>query len=102
MNRVQRLTDGPGNEVSWYFECPGCKIGHSFRTESKGQRPCWEFNGDPANPTFSPSLLVNWKSDEGGHICHSFVRGGQMEFLGDCTHELAGKTVELALVKEDE
>ncbi|MGC4033677.1 MAG: hypothetical protein QM754_18485 [Tepidisphaeraceae bacterium] len=27
--------------------------------------------------------------------CHSFVRDGQIEFLGDCTHELAGKTVPL-------
>jgi hypothetical protein len=25
--------------------------------------------------------------------CHSFVRAGMIEFLSDCTHELAGKTV---------
>lgn len=25
--------------------------------------------------------------------CHSFVVDGQMQFLGDCTHALAGQTV---------
>ena len=28
-------------------------------------------------------------------VCHSFVRDGRIEFLSDCTHELAGQTVEL-------
>ncbi|MCZ4340562.1 hypothetical protein O4H52_03015 [Sphingomonadaceae bacterium G21617-S1] len=38
--------------------------------------------------------------DEDGHrappaVCHSFVRNGQIEFLSDCTHALAGQTVPL-------
>lgn len=33
------------------------------------------------------------------NICHSFVRNGKIEFLSDCTHELAGKTVELEIGK---
>lgn len=28
-------------------------------------------------------------------VCHSFVRNGKIEYLNDCTHELAGQTVEL-------
>ena len=28
-------------------------------------------------------------------ICHSFITDGSIEFLPDCTHELAGKTVPL-------
>lgn len=28
-------------------------------------------------------------------VCHSFVRDGQIQYLGDCTHEYAGKTVDL-------
>lgn len=28
-----------------------------------------------------------------GRRCHSFVVDGQMQFLGDCTHALAGQTV---------
>jgi hypothetical protein len=27
--------------------------------------------------------------------CHSFVRNGRIEFLGDCTHALASQTVDL-------
>lgn len=28
-------------------------------------------------------------------VCHSFVREGRIQFLGDCTHRLAGHTVDL-------
>lgn len=28
-------------------------------------------------------------------ICHSFVTGGKIRYLNDCTHHLKGKTVEL-------
>ena len=48
-------------------------------------------------PTFEGSVLVWW--DEGperiAKRCHSFVKDGMIQFLGDCTHELANKTVEL-------
>lgn len=27
--------------------------------------------------------------------CHTFIRAGKIEFLGDCTHALAGQTVAL-------
>jgi hypothetical protein len=29
------------------------------------------------------------------HCCHSFVTNGKIQFLADCTHKLAGQTVEL-------
>jgi hypothetical protein len=28
-------------------------------------------------------------------VCHSFVTDGRIQFLEDCTHELAGQTVDL-------
>jgi len=28
-------------------------------------------------------------------VCHSFVTDGRIQFLGDCTHTLAGQTVDL-------
>ena len=28
-------------------------------------------------------------------VCHSFVTDGRIQFLGDCTHSLAGQTVDL-------
>ena len=30
-----------------------------------------------------------------GHRCHSFVTDGKIRFLNDCTHEMAGETVDL-------
>ena len=76
------------------IQCPGCGCLHIF-----DQR--WSFNGDMDKPTFSPSMLVNGTPDMQKYInennprCHSFVRDGMIQFLSDCTHELAGKTVEL-------
>lgn len=52
------------------------------------------------SPTFEPSILVTcrWMASDSemkDDVCHSFVRDGRIQFLGDCTHELAGKTVDL-------
>jgi hypothetical protein len=106
MQRVARITDQSGLEVSYVFECPGCGLSHSFRTESPTRGlPMWTFNGDVERPTFSPSILVQWgkpqKTAEGERLpnidmrCHSYVREGRIEFLSDCSHHLAGKTVDL-------
>jgi hypothetical protein len=53
-------------------------------------------------PTFSPSILVTWEWGErrGKKVCHSYVREGQIQFLGDCTHKLAGQTVPLPPVQD--
>lgn len=84
------------------FWCPGCDEGHHVRVEGEG-KPLWGYNGKPEAPTFSPSVLVTGvqcrrqhKVEAGGKtVCHSFVREGQIQFLGDCTHGLAGQTVPL-------
>lgn len=40
-----------------------------------------------------------WELDASGnpvpYTCHSFVTDGRIQFLGDCTHSLAGQTVDL-------
>lgn len=88
------------------FRCPGCKETHHVIIEH-GKSPCWGFNHDYDKPTFTPSILVRWSepSDVEGEfddtskdrqmVCHSFVTDGRIQFLGDCTHELAGRTVDL-------
>lgn len=79
------------NLIVWY--CPGCKGVHMIRY-GEGQ---WTWNMDRDKPTFHPSVLVTYSGfDEDKpikEICHSFVRDGNMQFLNDCTHELAGQTV---------
>jgi len=93
------------------FRCPGCEDTHSIRV-GDGPSPRWGFNGNFERPTFTPSILVRWNepSDVEGEfddtskdkqmICHSFVTDGQIQFLSDCTHALAGKTVELPSMGE--
>lgn len=50
----------------------------------------WTWNGDKEKPTVRASILVR-----GQFRCHSFVTDGKIQFLGDCTHELKGQTVDL-------
>lgn len=83
--------------------CPACKNYHAFDER-------WSFNGDYEKPTFSPSMLAKIgpyptadKNDPMAgktRVCHSFVREGKIQFLSDCTHDMAGKTVELPEVEE--
>ncbi|MCC3156427.1 hypothetical protein LJ737_04215 [Hymenobacter sp. 15J16-1T3B] len=119
-NRITPLPDHPG---VYRFTCPGCKCQHIVYTQSANSYGArWSYNGNPERPTFSPSLLIRSGHHIPGHsgrcwcdfnrdnpenpapasvccgICHSFVRDGYIEFLNDCTHELAGQTVELPLI----
>lgn len=73
------------------FHCPGCDRKHMVTTEPGSALGCWTFNGDYDRPTFRPSLVVRGT----GTLCHSFVTDGQIEFLSDSQHALAGQTVAL-------
>jgi hypothetical protein len=71
---------------------------HAVNNSPNGPR--WTYNGDADSPTFSPSIQVTtrWSANGEGEkdeVCHSFVTAGRIQFLGDCTHALAGQTVDL-------
>lgn len=85
-NVVSKLTDGRGDE--WFsFYCPGCKCSHLFNRK-------WQFNDNLEKPTVSPSLLVNGNLENPTTPrCHIFVRDGNIQYLDDCTHSLAGTNV---------
>ena len=51
----------------------------------------WSWNGSVDSPTLKPSVL----SKQPPIVCHSFVTDGKIHFLADCTHEHAGKTLDL-------
>ena len=104
-------------DVSFY--CPGCQGMHAVWTQHvPGAGPRWTWNDDKVRPTFSPSILVKgtvpmtdaehaaWMADRTKlpvprpFVCHSFVRDGQIQFLTDCTHALAGQTVPLPTVEQ--
>ena len=111
------VKDGP--VTGWMIQCPACFTGHQFRAN------VWTFDGNLEEPTFSPSMLVRYTINppedpttddfarglDGKYLlgpdgrlagakdaaCHSFVRNGKIEFLGDCTHDMAGQTVDLPI-----
>ena len=102
------------------FWCPGCQMSHRIQ-HGAGAGPRWGWNGDVNKPTFTPSILVTghgftgkgeadfdaWhdagcprpapKFESAPSVCHSFVTDGRIQFLGDCTHAMAGQTVYLPL-----
>lgn len=91
------------------FWCPGCD--HPHGPQVAGSKK-WAWNGERDKPTFSPSLLCradygtaaqHGSHPRGGeHVCHSFIVDGRIQFLGDCTHALAGQTVDIPDWPEDE
>lgn len=88
--------------------CPGCNNGHEIDTEVRNaQGAKWGFNCDAQRPTFTPSINIRWgrfadpewkpsdgEEDHSG-VCHYFITDGKIIFLSDCTHALAGQTVDL-------
>jgi hypothetical protein len=70
----------------WIFWCPGCECCHYVNA-------AWTRTGTDDAPTIRPSILVRGHEAGEDTRCHIFVTGGQIQFLGDCTHELAGQTV---------
>lgn len=106
------------------FWCQGCKEAHVVWV-GEGQGPRWGWNGDAERPVFTPSVRVTGRSftakgkadfhawhmsgcpkpapqfDAADTRCHTFVgcngaQPGEIIFLSDCTHELAGQTLPLA------
>lgn len=99
LSRYLRSVSMPEGKGIAYF-CPGC--GHMQYIPTEGEHPVWTWDGNVEAPTLNPSILT-WRDvpEKGIHFrCHSFVRGGNIEFLGDCTHALAGKTVPLPELPE--
>lgn len=96
---LRPILNAPGHFTFW---CPGCEEYHQIDDS-------WEFNGDLDKPTFSPSYLTwldpnpnanterkpMWEKFRLGFRCHSFIRNGRIEYQSDCTHALAGQTVDM-------
>lgn len=108
-----------GNRGFW---CPGCKEMHFVSPFNSQTGRGWTFNDNYDRPSFGPSILVTnghhcpgFKQGESCwctfnaaaiaageepsgfqcHRCHSIVTDGKVQFLSDCTHALAGQTVQL-------
>ena len=94
-SKLRTIVDANDVRVGVNFFCPGCERPH-YITVNGNRNSCGatrSWNGSEELPTFSPSILSNFDYPEGR--CHCFVRDGQIEFLDDCFHKLAGKKVPL-------
>lgn len=95
--KVKEVQGGPDDKNKYYWIwCNACQTEHQFEV------PRWKFDGNMDQPTFHPSMKVQWgrfKTKEGtmGYIkcCHFILRNGVMEYQSDCTHELKGQKVPL-------
>lgn len=96
------------------FFCPGCQEHHGVAVKANEhvpKRSLWQWDGEVDKPTLKPSILVRGvkaitdeqadrimageKVEPVPYQCHSFVEGGRIQFLNDCSHSLAGQTVDL-------
>lgn len=97
-----------GQKIAMFF-CPACDTHHGPHVT--GPSPVWGWNGSVDRPTFTPSIRVTGKRtitddeykrimagerlDIPDRVCHSFVTDGRIQYLPDCTHALAGQTIDL-------
>lgn len=116
---ANRVLMGPTTDGMYLWWCPGCEENHGVWTgkpnEYTGSR--WSFDGNLWRPTFAPSILTRYTKNPPGDpetwtwskgpgtkadgcvdmVCHVFIRNGMIEYLGDCTHPFAGRTVRMRL-----
>lgn len=111
--RLSHILRASQNGKVLQFWCPGCDDDHQVVIGGPGVK--WWWNGSFSSPTFMDSVKVehlaiekdaegrwtgNWVLKDGepiNVICHSYVRDGMIEFLGDCTHAMAGLSAPLEL-----
>lgn len=74
--------------ITHTFWCGGCKCYHWIDAG-------WTVTREPNGPSVMPSVLT-----QAIDRCHLYVTNGVVRYLGDCTHELAGKTVPLEEFEE--
>ncbi len=96
MNEISALVNNSDGSEGVMFYCHGCKMSHMpiVKAGHYHTKVC-QWNGSLDKPTFKPSIKVQypWKGIE--QLCHSYVTDGKIQYLGDCTHELKGQTIEL-------
>jgi len=78
--------------------CPGCDHLKAIPIPAEDgtlpkNGPHWTWNGSLETPDLNPSILQHQSGSMPN--CHSYLRNGQWQFLSDCTHALAGQTVDM-------
>lgn len=84
MKKLRLAKDSEGKQY-YHFWCPGCDCFHGFNDT-------WTLEGGIDNPTVNPSLL---STDNEGNVCHMYIKKGQIHYLSNCTHSLAGQILDM-------
>ena len=98
--KLRPVADANGQLHGYSFYCPGCKHRHVYFVTGA---LTWDFNGDVAAPSFTPSLLNTCDShpDPTQRRCHLFLTAGKLNYCSDCTHALAGQTIDLPEIETE-
>jgi hypothetical protein len=97
--KLRPIENQAGRFMGYMFFCPGCRRAHFFRTNDPRRGRNWTFNGNVEEPTFSPSLLTQFP---GGTRCRLYLTRGKIQFLSDCTHPMAGRTVDMVDFEDED
>lgn len=90
---IVKISNARVGEADYLFWCPACKNCHGIWIPKEGYNgPTWDYTPS-SRPTVRPSVLVRQPSPRGIDVCHLFITDGQIQYLADSTHALAGKTV---------
>lgn len=93
--------DGTKIHDAWWFYCPGCECYHNYILEYFNGRvgPKWSY--DEHSKSFIPSLKATRQEPGKKHVCHIWSLNGSVQYLSDCTHHLANKSVPFVLKPKD-
>ncbi|HLI84795.1 MAG TPA: DUF6527 family protein [Bryobacteraceae bacterium] len=81
-----------GRPIRLFFWCPGCRLHHGFTVDPDSSRS-WTWNGNYDRPTVRPAILYH------APRCHLYLTDGNIEFLPDSKHPMAGRTVPMEDVR---
>lgn len=95
--KATRISADTENERIYYM-CPGCKHLHNVCPKR------WNWNSSLESPTFSPSVRHFYHhptTNQEVTVCHYFIKDGNIQFCGDCEHELKNQIVSLPELTDD-
>lgn len=103
-SKLRQSIDAAGRKGLTYW-CQGCESLHQVWFGGGPPQRNWRWNGSVDAPTFTPSVNVTYPANPDAdeefkewrteRRCHTFITNGRVQFLGDCTHALAGQTLPL-------
>lgn len=86
----------------WMIRCRCSRCWHEFPKRPLSNGAQWSFDGNMVAPTFTPSMNESWNPPGPHHNsecesgrCHFIVTAGVIQYCGDCSHVLAGKSFPL-------